>query len=412
MEKTMTVQAKLPFPVGNREAKSSADAGREGVSFENLLHRKAKTPGREDEGKTAGKPSGEENPGESGDGSQADRVPEENGISLAAGFQAAGFQPVGFQAAGMYPGAGLLGEQLAEGEAAAEDLPGGGAAALWEGELPLPEADGSRGVFEKTGFGPLSGGELPASGEADRGGAQAGSPDGSMPSADMAAGPFSPETGLRGEGISLSSGLSPGNGEGDGRPEEASDGIHRTDSSPQAAGQKGQEAAGALFAGQAAAAGGQRPGEGGASPSVGAQTVYGSSQSLSVPEGRLFDELGKALPSLLTGRPQTIEIALEPASLGRLVIRASYEGGRASISILASDPKTLEMLNQRAADLAGILETRTGQETVVYTQGFYEEDSGQAFYKEQGGRRQEEREKRQKRQTSDAFAQQLRLGLV
>lgn len=133
---------------------------------------------------------------------------------------------------------------------------------------------------------------------------------------------------------------------------------------------------------------------------------------LATSEAMLPEDLGQALAGRLTGRPQTLEITLEPASLGKLTIRAVYEGGRASVSILASDPKTLEILNQRAADLAGILEQRTGQETIVYAQGLYQENGGQfpGGHREQG--RQEEPKRQRQHRQSDSFAQQLRLGLV
>ena len=109
---------------------------------------------------------------------------------------------------------------------------------------------------------------------------------------------------------------------------------------------------------------------------------------------------------------------LEPANLGKLTIKMVYEAGRAAVSIIATNPKTLEILNQKAAEIANILEEKTGQETIIYTQEAQRESQGENPEENQGGRRQQQgqEEKRQAREDSNSdaqsFAQQLRLGLV
>ena len=82
----------------------------------------------------------------------------------------------------------------------------------------------------------------------------------------------------------------------------------------------------------------------------------------------LPQELSKAMSSGQTTGSQTLTVELEPVSLGKLTIRVEYEAGRASVSILASNPKTLELLNEKASEIAAILKERTGEETVIYTQ--------------------------------------------
>ncbi len=113
-----------------------------------------------------------------------------------------------------------------------------------------------------------------------------------------------------------------------------------------------------------------------------------------------------------SGRTLTVE--LEPASLGKLTIRMAYDGGRAAVSIMATNPKTQEMLNQRASEIAAILEEKTGQETVIYTQ--QPEPNQQGYDREPDGKGQDERQEKKQdqdeRQQADSFAQQLRLGLV
>lgn len=128
-------------------------------------------------------------------------------------------------------------------------------------------------------------------------------------------------------------------------------------------------------------------------------------------------DIGQTLAGRIGGGPKTIVIELEPASLGKLTIRLTYEASRAALSIAASNPKTLELLNQRAGEIAQILEEKTGQETVIFTQPTEQEPQYEDGRSSQGGAQQEDREERrgdgqQKEQQAASFAQQLRLGLI
>lgn len=139
---------------------------------------------------------------------------------------------------------------------------------------------------------------------------------------------------------------------------------------------------------------------------------------LKTAESELPQDLGKMLTTKLSESKlagNTLTVELEPASLGKLTIKLVYEAGRAAVSILASNPRTLEILNQRAAEIASILEEKTGQETVIYTQPSQQQED-QETEQRQGGRgnqqEQEERRQSQKEQHTESFAQQLRLGLI
>lgn len=126
----------------------------------------------------------------------------------------------------------------------------------------------------------------------------------------------------------------------------------------------------------------------------------------------LPNDLGKTLAQSLPKQNGTLTIELEPASLGKLTISVVYEEGKAAVSILASNPKTLELLSQRVVDIAGILEEKTGQQTVIYTQ----EPEQQSFDERQDNQEKEhqrqDREENKRQSQPDSFAQQLRLGLV
>lgn len=128
----------------------------------------------------------------------------------------------------------------------------------------------------------------------------------------------------------------------------------------------------------------------------------------------LPQELGKAVTAGRPGESQVLQVELEPASLGKLTIRLEYEAGRTMVSVMASNPKTLELLSQKAAEIASILKERTGEETVIYTEQPQKEPGEEA--QEQNGRGGQQQERQQRRQEeqpqTDSFMQQLRLGLV
>lgn len=122
-------------------------------------------------------------------------------------------------------------------------------------------------------------------------------------------------------------------------------------------------------------------------------------------------DVGNRLAASLPRTDGTLTIELEPASLGKMTIRVVYEAGKAAVSIVSENPRTLELLSQNASEIARILEEKTGQVTEVYTpdprQQMEEGQTGQ----EHRQRRQDEPEK-QKHDQTESFTQMLRLGLV
>lgn len=128
----------------------------------------------------------------------------------------------------------------------------------------------------------------------------------------------------------------------------------------------------------------------------------------------LPQELGKAVAAGKPGDSQVLTVELEPVSLGKLTIRLEYEAGRTMVSVMASNPKTLELLSQKASEIASILKEHTGEETVIYTEQPQKEPGEEA--QEQSGRGGQQQERQQHRQEeqpqTDSFMQQLRLGLV
>ncbi len=142
-----------------------------------------------------------------------------------------------------------------------------------------------------------------------------------------------------------------------------------------------------------------------------AETVSMKTSPETIPQ-----DLGKMLGAKMAEGARTLSLELEPANLGKLTIHLSYEGDRAAVSIMATNPKTLELLNQKASEIAAILEEKTGQETVIFTQ---KPETNQENYDRNpdGKREREEQEEKhqqnkEEHQSFDSFAQQLRLGLV
>lgn len=116
-----------------------------------------------------------------------------------------------------------------------------------------------------------------------------------------------------------------------------------------------------------------------------------------------------------------LTIELDPATLGKITINVSYEGDKATVSILASNPKTLELLTNSAPQMAGIIEAKTGQQTTVYiptnaTAADYQSDFSSANQEGSGEGQAEQRRRQQEANQSgsnaEAFLQQMRLGLV
>lgn len=131
------------------------------------------------------------------------------------------------------------------------------------------------------------------------------------------------------------------------------------------------------------------------------------------------EELPKDLADAIVSRDilgngtDTLEITLEPATLGKITLRVVYQEGRAALSLISDSSKTLELLSQKAGEIAQILEEKTGQDTVVfvpetsYTEQGQEDSTGQ----ESRGRS-DDRHERPKQEQAESFAQQLRLGLL
>lgn len=131
-----------------------------------------------------------------------------------------------------------------------------------------------------------------------------------------------------------------------------------------------------------------------------------------------MDMLKSDIVRQIVSGKQQFEIQLHPDNLGTLVIKASCEAGKAVISIVCSEAKTMQAMSQQARELAGIMEARTGNETEVIVER-PAEDYLQQQQQEQNSRGQDREPDRQQRDNRKDefhenfdFLQQLRLGLA
>lgn len=136
----------------------------------------------------------------------------------------------------------------------------------------------------------------------------------------------------------------------------------------------------------------------------------------SAPTSNLENLSETMLKQMSQGRKE-FEILLEPEHLGKLTVKVAYESGKAAISIICSNDKTMELLSQNAKTMGAIVEQRMGSETTVVVENHPNPDYLQQDGKQENssGYQQEEHAGRQDREKENehiSFAEQLRLGLM
>lgn len=131
-----------------------------------------------------------------------------------------------------------------------------------------------------------------------------------------------------------------------------------------------------------------------------------------------IQKLSSLIEKTVTSGVREIEVQLEPAHLGKIVIKASYELGKASVLITCSSDKTADILSHHAAELGGILRDRMGSPTQIVLERQPEQYLDQNGHggQQAGADQEEHREQQQKKDRRQAlksdFLQQLRLGIV
>lgn len=136
--------------------------------------------------------------------------------------------------------------------------------------------------------------------------------------------------------------------------------------------------------------------------------------ALKTSEADMPRDIAEALAVRMPSADGELTLELEPASLGKIIIKVAFEGGKAVMSLMTDNTRTLSILSQRAGEMAQILEEKTGQQTVIYTP---QNQPSQEELPERGGeenrqRQRDAQEENRHDKESESFMQQLRLGLV
>lgn len=149
------------------------------------------------------------------------------------------------------------------------------------------------------------------------------------------------------------------------------------------------------------------------------KTVAGQAGSAvrSASETEFVEHTAELLQKAVKSGRKEIEIQLEPAHLGKIIVKTVYESDKVSVVISCSTEKALSLLTEHAADLGKILQQNVGGGTAVLIDEHPQDPQGGWNPDDGGGDSRNQRdEQQQKKKESGAydgdFLQQLRLGIV
>ena len=132
----------------------------------------------------------------------------------------------------------------------------------------------------------------------------------------------------------------------------------------------------------------------------------------------LPEKLTNQLLTKMADGVKEFEIEIEPVNLGKIAVKISYENGQANISILCSEKKALDVLEQNVKEICGVIERNFGGTTTIILDKPENDYLNQARDENGQGRQNQEQEQpkegKQQQSEDDAeqFLQKLRLGLV
>lgn len=132
---------------------------------------------------------------------------------------------------------------------------------------------------------------------------------------------------------------------------------------------------------------------------------------------KMFQKLPQDLTVRLSAGEREFSVQLEPENLGKLIIKASYEQGKATISIICTNEKTLQFLSGHAGELGSIMENSLGTPTNIVLDKapqdyLNQEQNGQNGQQNEPDNSGKEKKDQHKKNDGQNFLQQLRLGLI
>lgn len=141
-------------------------------------------------------------------------------------------------------------------------------------------------------------------------------------------------------------------------------------------------------------------------------TVY-VSQPKELPE-----KIGNQLLTKMVEGVRELEVQIEPQNLGKIAVKVLYSANQATISIICSEKKTMEMLGNHAREIGDMIDRNLGGTTTIIVEkqenDYLNQSRDGNNQSEQNEEQQKKQEKEQSQDTTEAgeFLQKLRLGLV
>lgn len=132
----------------------------------------------------------------------------------------------------------------------------------------------------------------------------------------------------------------------------------------------------------------------------------------------LPEKLTDQILTRMTEGVNSFEIEIEPENLGKIAVKILYEDGQATVSILCTEKKALDVLGNHAREIGGIIDRNMGGETKIYVEKQEPDYLNQNRDENQQGKQGEQEQqkegnkKQQNSEDSEQFLQRLRLGLT
>ena len=134
--------------------------------------------------------------------------------------------------------------------------------------------------------------------------------------------------------------------------------------------------------------------------------------------GALSEKIAKEVIIKANNNNNEFEVQLAPKELGKIHIKILFENGKANVSMMCSNEKTLSLLSEKAKIISGIIESNTGYHSVVNIEKERDSHSQQRndSYDGRGQKGNQEdthqQNKRNSRETNMDFIQKIRLGMI
>lgn len=132
----------------------------------------------------------------------------------------------------------------------------------------------------------------------------------------------------------------------------------------------------------------------------------------------LPEKLADQLMAKISEGVQEFEIHIEPANLGKIAVKILYQEGQATVSILCTEKKALDVLGRNAGEIGQVIDKNLGGTTTIIVEKPESDYLNQARDENQkNGQNAEQEQQKGGKKDSDAedseqFLQKLRLGLA